>query len=359
MDIIPATFHSSKPEVLEGETLSVLEAARRAGVTQSAILRWIRNGYLAATPSPNGWQIPADQLDAAARAADEARGTGPVPRRTAPNLEPVPLPIRRSMETRAVETRPQLDAIGENIVSPLAELIRDQIDVVHDQAEVIGWLQAERARLVAELNELKSRVEPDHTPSEDIATPARSSELYDEVVSLLWKDSSNVAEAEDDPFTAESDAAGTNGLVAEDTPQSIIPWDFDDWFTDAPEEPVVPAAFEMSDPPALELEDFADPSWFFTSNDLQDFGEQAADPVPALKPIVPRSEVSGAATSESDEEHRLQQMIDETERKIAQLWQNEEQLRSLQPGDNAEENLAGSAYAVRESIWQRIWPRRR
>jgi excisionase family DNA binding protein len=156
MEYVPASS-VEHDEIYEPESLTVLQAARRAGVTQSAIIRWIRNGYLPATSSSNGWQIPASKLEEAHAAADASRGTGPVPRQTGPRLVPAPADLRQSLAVQAQEQPGRLGVVGEAIVSPLVELIRDQGDVVHDQAEVIGWLQAERSRLTAQLIELKQQ----------------------------------------------------------------------------------------------------------------------------------------------------------------------------------------------------------
>jgi hypothetical protein len=363
MEFVPAPFHDDDSDVHNVQTLSVLGAARRAGVTQSAILRWIRNGYLQATPSSNGWQIPAHLLDDAQRAADAGRGTGPVPRRASPTLEPSPTPIRRSMETRAVEiptAMPSgLETIGESVVAPLAELIRDQIDVVHDQAEVIGWLQAERARLRQEVEVLKSlEHQVDTAQAEVQQKPADTSpEEDDALVSLLWRDSAHAAEeidgledfASDETIAAISDAE----LLPQQEPEAAST-DFDDWFTD--QVVTVDAPDPVEERPELRLEDYADPSWFFVQNDFSNFnGGSEARRAPTLKPIVPRQK----AVAESEEDSYLRQMIDETERKIAQLWRNEEELRQSRPvggtGTRREVELEGD----RGSIWQRLWPTRR
>lgn len=373
MDYVSTPFHESDSDVREVETLTVLTAARRAGVTQSAILRWIRNGYLPATPSSDGWQIPAHALDNARRAADEGRGTGPVPRRTQPTLAPAPTPIRRSMESRSVEIPESMPAgieqIGESVVAPLAELIRDQIDVVHDQAEVIGWLQAERARLSEELADLKARangtVDLDQVTEEDSSIDVSREEQSDALVSLLWKDSATSAEINGLRVLDNGTASSVFQTEAAHVPEPAGGFDtqtFDDWFNDESVEKAEPDTVtpDNSDRPELRLEDYADPSWFFVPNDFVSFGESAEStrPTAVLKPIVPRDTSPQSATSDPDDDEQLRRLIDETERKIAQLWQDEEQMRMANPANDATA-VREESNVARGSIWQRLWPGRR
>lgn len=357
MEFNTVTFQSANGTRVPGEVLTVLEAARRAGVTQTAIVRWIRNGYLSATPSANGWQIPADQLAQAQAAANEARGTGPVPRRTTPSLVPAPTPIRRSIEQRASVA--PAEEIGEQIVAPLTELIRDQIEVVHDQAEVIGWLQAERERLTAELDYLqRSRATGQPLSSAFVSKRTEAHQLYDEVLSLLWK--------EDDQ------SSGEDTLELEE-PAPRHSADRDDWLAaelfSAPEAIEEPAAkVEVMGPhieeipeiadehPVLQLEDYADPSWFFgIPNDR--FGQDDAErPRPSLQPITRRTGQMLGSTSGNDDDMVLHQMIDETERKIAELWRTQEELRIASP--RASETTLSAAQRS-STGWRRIWPLRR
>jgi len=314
------------------ETLTVLAAARRAGVTQSAIIRWIRNGYLSATPSSQGWMIPAHMLAGAAHAADEARGTAPVPRQSGPTLAPAPTPIRRTLERRVPSTT--LEDAGEHIVTPLAELIRDQIDVVHDQAEVIGWLQAERARLADEVEKLRAeRVSTDRDEQTDaeIVDLTHESELYDEVLSLFWKET-------DSPAQPDS---------SDDTTQSAS---FDPFDMKQPEQvpnppPVVPLDHEPEPAPRLNVEDYTDPSWFFTS------GKQKQSRA-RLQPIVARE----MPQPDSSDDKTLDKMIDETERKIADLWRTQEELRTAPRVVIEPDTIENSS---RGTMWQRLWPLRR
>jgi hypothetical protein len=314
------------------ETLTVLDAARRAGVTQSAIIRWIRNGYLSATPSSQGWMIPAHMLARAAHAADEARGTAPVPRLAAPTLAPTPTPIRRTLERRVESAT--LEDTSEHIVAPLTELIRDQIDVVHDQAEVIGWLQAERSRLAAEVEKLKTvhaSETNDERTEEQIVDLSNQSELHDEVLSLLWKETGTPA---------------ASGSVSDTT--HIDP--FDPFELDEPG-PVAepPEIFPVNEDPEpaqeLTVEDYTDPSWFFPSRDR-------VQPRARLQPIVARP----TTEPEHVDDPALHQMIDETERKIADLWRTQEQLRTS-PRVVLERDDSGSH--TTGSMWQRLWPIRR
>lgn len=354
MEYSVASFQPTDTNPSRGESLTVLEASRRAGVTQSAIIRWIRNGYLSATPSSNGWQIPASELAQAARAADEARGTAPVPRAKHPSLVPSqpPVPIRQNVVQRAEEAS-QKD-IGEHIVAPLAELIRDQIDVVHDQAEVIGWLQAERSRLSAELKRLQSAEQSgdaaDSTYAETRAELLADSELYDEVLSLLWKDDKSATEQtqteqssqmETVTVQQEHEEQPLEQLTVAGPPAALESFDL---FSDD-----VPA--QQDD--ALRLEDYADPSWFFGKRDIHPEEDQEDRPRATLQPIVPRKN----AASREEESH-LHQMIDETERKIAELWRSQEELRRTSP--RAIDDFGDSDHRrQRANRWQRLWPLRR
>lgn len=361
MEFNTVTFQSANGSRASGEVLTVLEASRRAEVTQTAIVRWIRNGYLSATPSPNGWQIPADQLAQAQAAANDARGTGPVPRRTTPSLTPAPMPIRRSIEQRA--TVAPAEEIGEQIVAPLTELIRDQIEVVHDQAEVIGWLQAERERLTAELDYLqRSRATGQPLSNTFVSQRTEAHQLYDEVLSLLWK--------EDGELTGED-------TLALEAPAPPVAPDRDDWLAaelfatdeaidEVIEEPEMPA--EVAGPdieeipeteeelPALQLEDYADPSWFFGIPNNR-FGQEDTDrPRPSLQPITKRTGQMLGSTTGDDDDRVLHQMIDETERKIAELWRAQEELRITSPRAN-ETTLSAAQRSA--TGWRRLWPLRR
>jgi chorismate mutase len=327
-DAMPARTSSHDGE----ETLTVLDAARRAGVTQSAIVRWIRNGYLSATPSSQGWMIPAHMLASAAHAADEARGTAPVPRQTGPSLAPAPTPIRRTLERRAPSTT--LGDASEHIVTPLAELIRDQIDVVHDQAEVIGWLQAERARLADEVAKLRAeRFSNDRNEqtAEEIVDLTNESELYDEVLSLFWKEA-------DTPAEPDSSDQATHA-----SPFDPFKMEQPEQVTEPPD--VVPFDREPEPEPKLKVEEYTDPSWFFTS------GKQE-QPRARLQPIVARD----IPPAESDDDNTLDQMIDETERKIADLWRTQEELRTAPRVVIEPDTIENSS---RGTMWQRLWPLRR
>ncbi|MBE7465635.1 MAG: helix-turn-helix domain-containing protein [Planctomycetes bacterium] len=61
------------PATPAGRLLSPNEAAKLLGLTGPGIKRWIRNGSLPATQTPNGyWQITPADLEAAVRRRDEA-----------------------------------------------------------------------------------------------------------------------------------------------------------------------------------------------------------------------------------------------------------------------------------------------
>lgn len=360
MEYISASSVEIDSETFEPESLTVLQAARRSGVTQSAIIRWIRNGYLPATPSADGWQIPAEKLDAAHAAADESRGTGPVPRQTGPRLVPAPVELRDSLAVQAQEQPARLDVIGEALVSPLVELIRDQNDVVHDQAEVIGWLQAERSRLSAELVELQRQEQlAAQEPAPVLADEPDTSEdgHEDEVVSWLWNDSERPFEAQPLLFQPLSDADPMDPEPSTQTEECMA------FQTRAAEhEPAqitAGAAAEPTSSPSVKGDDetWRD-SWFVVSNEVDTRASRFAEsgPAPILRPIVARGAANETAYNNPSE---LSQMIDETERKIAQMWRDEAELRSARPGatgdhwddDGNDDNQAG--------FWQRLWPLKR
>lgn len=363
MEQSTARFQSEEHDRTQPGLLTVLEASRRAGVTQSAIIRWIRNGYLEATPSDNGWLIPSAQLARAAEAADEARGTSPVPRRTAPSLTPVPTPIRYTVERRtAVASQ---EAIGEHIVAPLAELIRDQIDVVHDQAEVIGWLQAERSRLTAELERLShedARQEQDPDPTDQPTNDPlalNENELYDEVLSLLWK-TEDTEESQENELPAAETGPEPDHLADIDERAAIDAlWDQELDATTTAAETVAPeteddAVEEIgAEPePVLSIEDYADPSWFFSHESYAVKRADAQRPRPTLQPIVPRR------ADVSEEQRELHKMIDETERKIADLWRTQEELRKSSPQVITQRESSQTS-SGKGNRWHRIWPIRR
>lgn len=147
--------------------LSLADAARRAGVTRSAILRWIRSGYLPAETSTDGWMIHAGQLDAA-RDADERSRLGIGMDEIA--HEPVNLNRVDTISAVALRTFPAprpFEPLTDAVVSPLAELIRDQADVVQDQAETIGWLQSELRHMREHLSRLEAASTDDDIPDDD------------------------------------------------------------------------------------------------------------------------------------------------------------------------------------------------
>lgn len=373
MEYISASSVEIESGAVEPESLTVLQAARRAGVTQSAIIRWIRNGYLPATPSSNGWQIPASELERAHAAADESRGTGPVPRQTGPRLVPAPADLRQSLAVQAQEQPGRLDVVGEAIVSPLVELIRDQGDVVHDQAEVIGWLQGERSRLTAQLAELKQQEqlaerEPALAIADESMTPDDNDvddNHVDEVVSWLWNDTAL-------PFEAQ-------------TPSPELAGEPDQ------EEPSLPAERVVFQTRAADLQGASHnpvPTTEAETTTSQDLANETRDdiwattaavdqpakvappsvtfrtsPAPALRPIVPkhgeRQNVDAETTLiEAGADAGLREMIDTTEAKIFNLWRTETE-REFQYSGHGVDNDDDAVNTGGATFWQRLWPLKR
>lgn len=356
MEHIPASS-VEHDETYESESLTVLQAARRAGVTQGAIIRWIRNGYLPATSSSNGWQIPVRKLAEAQAAADESRGTGPVPRQAGPRLLPAPADLRRSLATQAQEQPARLDVIGEALVSPLVELIRDQGDVVHDQAEVIGWLQAERARLAAQVAELQSQEpapvsQPAPALAAETAPPADGD--VDEVVSWLWNDT-------DRSLDGQEWASQPAEETAEPEPSQPT-----ERLMNQSRMPEYGSVAAQMEPDAAKPQDLAGErhDFVWATNTVNDDSASSAvtfrtGPAPVLQPIVPRHGEDGSVGSETliqaGSDVELQQMIDKTEAKIFNLWRAEAEKEfhdSNDRLDNAEDSVGTGGTA----FWQRVWP---
>ncbi len=367
MEYLPASPVEVDSDNFMPESLTVLEAARRAGVTQSAIIRWIRNGYLAATPSADGWQIPAAKLAQAQAAADAARGTGPVPRQTGPRLVPAPADLRRSLAIQAHDEPARLDVMGEALISPLVELIRDQTDVVHDQAEVIGWLQAERSRLNSELAALKGQeqaADADPAPESAAQSPAASDANVDEVVGWLWNDSGHPFETAtrearptaetDSPHPVASSQPGEHMVF--ETPAAEL-----EACDNARADAVQAAPSNAGNPTGEPIHE----PWFVVRNDavMEAVRDSKFTYAPRLKPISLRSNadirgdgmLNGQRVSGVD----LSQMIDETERKIAQMWHAEAELRSSRQAVHGESYDVDGLESERASFWQRHWPLKR
>lgn len=160
------------------EMLTLADAARRAGVTRSAILRWIRSGYLAAETSTDGWMIDAGQLDAA-RDADERSRLGIGMDKTA--HEPVDTSRVNTISSVALRTFPAprpFEPLTDAVVSPLAELIRDQSDIVQDQAETIGWLQSELRQMREHLSKLEAESSAVDASADDEPEPPGHADLF-------------------------------------------------------------------------------------------------------------------------------------------------------------------------------------
>lgn len=368
MEYIPASSAEVDSDAFGTESLTVLQAARRAGVTQSAIIRWIRNGYLPATSSSNGWLIPADKLEEAHAAADESRGTGPVPRQTGPRLVPAPADLRRSLAVQAHEQPARLDVVGEAIVSPLVELIRDQNDVVHDQAEVIGWLQAERSRLNAQLIELKQQeqlLEPQPAPA--LAAETADDGHVDEVVSWLWNDA-------DRPFDTQGRASQPPAETDErDQGEHSQPAERLVFQTRAAEHECVSSdPTSMVEPETTASQDLTDEHHDYTwaTPTVMDNSAKAApssvtfltSPAPVLQPIIPRHGGSGNVDSETlieaGADAELRQMIDKTEAKIFNLWraEAEKEFHHSDYGRDRDDNTVDTSGLA---FWQRVWPLKR
>ncbi len=61
-------------EVFQNDDLLTIHAAARlAGVSRASVLSWIRNGFITAQTSPQGWMVRAADIEKARDGADEAR----------------------------------------------------------------------------------------------------------------------------------------------------------------------------------------------------------------------------------------------------------------------------------------------
>lgn len=153
------------------EMITLGEAAQRAGVTRSTVLRWIRDGYVPAVTSPEGWMIDPTHIDAAL-AADDARYEMPGPV-LVPQVETaIDDAVQASSSAlTALSERPaaRTTPLAEAVIAPVVDLVREQIDVVHDQAETIGWLQSEVRAAREQIAELADKADPisEMAPEED------------------------------------------------------------------------------------------------------------------------------------------------------------------------------------------------
>lgn len=146
----------------EDELLPIHVAAHRAGISRAALLSWIRNGFIEAQTSKQGWVVRAGDVEPAQRSADDARMGMQYSLESRLNPRVHEADRERVVETTsalAPDTRsPQASdhQIGNTLFAPLAEFVRDQADVVQEQAETIGWLQAELRRAREQLEERES-----------------------------------------------------------------------------------------------------------------------------------------------------------------------------------------------------------
>lgn len=169
----------------DDEMLPIHDAVRRAGVSRAALLSWIRNGFIEAKTSPQGWVVRAGDVEVAQRSANEARMGLQYseedrldPRVHQTDSERV-LETTSALVPRAGSPQASNQQLGNTLFAPLAEFVRDQADVVQEQAETIGWLQAElrrareqlEAREAAEASASITEPEAPHETEPEAATP--------------------------------------------------------------------------------------------------------------------------------------------------------------------------------------------
>lgn len=129
----------------DDDVLTIQDAARRAGVSRAFVLSWIRNGFIEAQTSKQGWLVRAGDIEVARQNAEDSRAGHSVDHPDQ-NREEIG-------EDTVLEERQHLPMLAASryghdmSVSPFAEFIREQADVLQEQAETIGWLQAELRRL--------------------------------------------------------------------------------------------------------------------------------------------------------------------------------------------------------------------
>ena len=169
----------------DDDLLTIQVAARRAGVSRASVLSWIRNGFISAQTSPNGWMVRAGDIEQARDGADEARrgtdvdgGLSEESRSLAPDAEQVS-EQSRSLASRPVDSGYGRDRQSDAFLAPLAEFVRDQADVVQEQAETIGWLQAELRRAQQQLEEIEARKAAAEASEVEPALPVHEEEGTD------------------------------------------------------------------------------------------------------------------------------------------------------------------------------------
>jgi hypothetical protein len=129
----------------DNDFLTIQDAARRCGVSRAFVLSWIRNGFIEAQTSKQGWLVRAGDIEAARQNAEDSRmGYG---------AEYTDQDREDSGEDTLLEERQHIPVLAtlrqspDLMTSPVAEFMREQSDVIQEQAETIGWLQAELRRL--------------------------------------------------------------------------------------------------------------------------------------------------------------------------------------------------------------------
>lgn len=217
------------------ELLTIHAAARRAGVSRASILSWIRNGFITAQTSPEGWLIRAGDIEKARDGADEARLGRAVDVEVLESSTTLVADAEQTSErTRLLVPRsghvlqPQ-DQSADAFLAPLAEFVRDQADIVQEQAETIGWLQAELRRARQQLESAEEETtqtdEATENETEDEADPAGwdFDPFTDPLPTQDDADMLQSAIMDSDPFSDEPDEVR---LMIEDTERKIINlWD--------------------------------------------------------------------------------------------------------------------------------------
>jgi len=160
------------------ELLTIHDVARSAGVSRAAVLSWIRKGLVSAQASSDGWVIRAGDVEAARRSAEDARlGSHHNPEERM-DLRASTLDSEIIVETTSAilpvggSPRKSIRQLEDQVFAPLAGFVRDQADVIQEQAETIGWLQAElrRSKEQLESSAFQSSTQPEEAGPGELAT---------------------------------------------------------------------------------------------------------------------------------------------------------------------------------------------
>jgi hypothetical protein len=204
-DLKQSDNHWQDDVLIENEDamLSVQSAARQAGVSRTTVVGWIRNGFIDAITSRDGWLVRAGDIERARQNADETRRGLSHSSKDRETSSGNTQGLARVQDDASRQAR----TLEEGDLAPLSEFLREQAGIVQEQAETIGWLQAE-LRLARERLESLEQSELDHsvvnkTEVQDTTRGAQSkyyAEKHDSKLDLTAY--YNVIE--EDPFSEEA-----------------------------------------------------------------------------------------------------------------------------------------------------------